>query len=785
MSDYTTDDSKSKIADRALKCFKRASEAWAKQREREQADLRFQVPEMQWDDTARRQRNGEGATPARPVLSVSEIDQPLDIVIGQMRTANLGVDIHPLGDDGNDDNAEVIQDHYRQIERDSNAIIPRGWAFERAAKCGLGVYRINTRYDEESNHPADQKITIERILDQAAVYFDPDAMEMDFSDAEWAFVTTTVRSSRFKSKWPKAKDPVGDALAFSDAANGSDGWMQEGDNDDPVYRVAEYWWKEYKTESVSWKDDDGADQSRDKEVCTVMWAKLAPGGSPLQFLEGPQEWNGTLIPLVPVIGHELIPFDDERRWVGMIGPAKDAQRVINYGISTAVEIAALEPKAPYIATAKQIEGYEDMWKQANVRNFPVLYYNNQPDVAAPARSQVDASRLGVSMQLVEIGRNGLQSTTKFYDPSLGRTNPKERSGKAIQALQDQSSAATSLYLQNMADISMKCEARIILDLHSTIYDRKGRVVRTLGVEGKSKAVMLNAPHYTHPQTGRPARVPDGETAPQGMKVMNYDLSKGRNGVSVTVGKMYQTRLEQGSAEVSQFMQVLPPELQIAILPTWLKFQDWPGHTELSEIMEKIRDKQMPFLAGNAEDGASDPKQMQAQLQAAQGQLQQMQGELQKAGDMIKTDQVKGGFMLQAKQIDLQIARENNAAKLAAAHMAQKGAAINDAMEAQEEDIALRMNLAADAHQNAADRAHEAGMAAMAAAHGQQAMAQQGAQDASAQAQAGAQDQQAQQADQQHEAGMQASDQQAAAQSQSAQQAHEAEQAAAAQPQEGA
>lgn len=772
-----SDDKKSEIAKTALARYKQAEEAWKPQRDREDKALRFQVPEMQWDDDVRRARLGQdggAATPGRPVLSIPKLDQPISLVIGQMRSAHLGVEIHPVSEDAEDDTAEVLQDKYREIERDSNANLARAWAFERAVKAGMGFYFVGTEKDQYSSDKSDQKVVIKRIMDARSVLLDPDAQKADFSDGSFAFMRAALRSSTFKDRYPKADVPVSDKFAFADAMSAAPGWL-EGDSSDPVVIVADYWWKVY---------EDG-----DSDTWTLMYAKLAPGGDPLQFLDGPREVNGCLIPIVMVPGRELTPFEKkaERRYQGMIEPAMDAQRLFNYSASSAVELAALEPKAPWVATPKQIQGFEQMYQASNVSNIPVLYYNVDTGAAgAPVRTQVDVGRLGPSMQLLQEADSFIQAATATYNPSLGRTTDSHESGKKVQALQDQATAATSIYLQNLADIAMNLEAQIVLEQLFATHDRPGRVIRTLSVEGDSSAKMLNAPYYNHPETGKPTAIPNGGVVPPNVKVQRHDFTRGKYGVSITVGKAYQTKIAQASQAITDLMGALPPQVQVAILPAWLKVQDFPGHTELAETMGKIRDHEMPFLTAG-EDGQTDPKQMQAQMQTMGQQLQDAQSKLQQAAQIINTEQIKTQAQIQTKQIDLQIARENNATKIAVARLAQKGALVSDAMEAQEEAIALRTKLTHEATQAAHDRGHEAGMAAMAATHAQDAAAQQGAQDQAAQAQAGAQDQQAQAADQQHEAGMQASDQAAAAQSQSAQQEHEAEQAAAAaaQPQEGA
>lgn len=781
MADDKKDDkSKAGIAKTALARYKRASEAWEPQRKREDAALRFQVPEMQWDDDVRRARLGTDGgvpTPGRPVLSIPKLDQPLSLVTGQERSAQLGVEIHPVSEDATDDTAEVLQDKYREIERDSNAKMARSWGFERAAKAGMGFYFVGTVKDRDGGHEDDQKIVIKRILDARTVLLDPDAQEPDFSDGAFAFIRVAMRASRFKERFPDSDLPVTDRFTFVDAMTAAPGWI-EGDATDPTVIVADYWYKEYKN-----GDEDG----------TLMYCKLAPGGDPLQFLEGPREVNGCLIPIIPVIGRELVPFGTtvDRRWQGMIEPAMDAQRLYNYAASSAVEMASLEPKAPWIGTAKQFQGYEKQWQMANVTNQPYLPYNADPMAQGkPERNQIDAGRLGPSMQLLQEADSFIQASTATYNPSLGRTTNSNESGKKVQALQEQATAATSSYLQNMADISMNYEARVVLDLMPYIYDRPGRKTRTLDVEGESSSVMLNQPYYNHPETGEPTPVMPGQPPPQmqgggAAKVLHHDFTTGRYGVSVTIGKAQSTRIAAASEAITQLMGSLPPQVQVAILPAWLKVQDFPGHQALADTMGKIRDHEMPFLAAGA-DQQNDPKAMQSQLQTLQQQNQTLQQQLQQAATMLQTEHAKQQAGIQTAQIkagaDIEIVKMNNAAKIAVARIVAAKGSLDAAMEAQEESIALAQTQAHDASQAAKDRAHEVGMAAMGAAHAQDQMSQQGAMDQASQAQAGAQDQQAQASDQQHEAGMQSSDQAAAAQSQ--QSAQDAAAAQAAQPQGG-
>ena len=723
----------------AKKRFKLAQETEQKQREREKDDLRFQVPEEQWDEGARRQRLGYSVdgvpTPARPILSISKLDQPIQLVLNQQRAAHLSVRISPLSPDADDEVATILEGIYRRIERDSHAHLARAWAFDRAVKCGRGAYRVITCYDEEGGHPFDQVIKIERILHQDAVYFDPSATKADFSDGEYTFVTAWVPRATFKREWPDAEYSKMEQHAFDDLVKESPEWVR-GDGETEAVLVIEYWYKVHDTEEVK-----AGDQKRKRDKVKVCWAKCTG----YEVLET-GEWNGKYIPIIPVIGRELQPYDAERRWVGVIGPAKDAQRLYNYAASSAVELAALEPKAPYIGAEGQFEGHEAEWLQANIRNFPYLEY--KPTTIAgemmppPQRAQVDVGRLGPSMQLLAQADNFIQSSTSTFDPSLGRQNPREKSGRAILALQQQSDSGNSHYLQNLADVSMAYEAKVVLDLIPSIYDRPGRIARTLSDEEGDEAIILNAPFYHDPRTKRPMPLPPGARPPlppgppppgmrppgmmppgpprpmggpppgpppmmpQPPKVKQYDLRKGIYSVAVSIGKSHQTALDEGAEEIGQILQA-QPQLMPIIGPLYFKYRDFPGAREIGELLGKMRDKQFPGLVTN-EEGPS-PEQMQAQVQGLQQQLQMMQAQLQAAIKAIETEQVKQQATLQKAQMD-------NQAKLEIAKMEQQTKLLLQGLTAKMDALQAALSHRHDAEEGEAERVHELGLEAAKAEH---------------------------------------------------------------------
>src|SRR6185295_18012561 len=105
--------------------------------------------------------------PERPMLSIPSLDQPIQLVLNQEKAAHLGVQIHPLSEDADDDTAEVLQGLYRRIEVDSRANLARSFAFQRGVKAGTGEYEVTTEYDDDSAETKDQRIVIKRILHQS------------------------------------------------------------------------------------------------------------------------------------------------------------------------------------------------------------------------------------------------------------------------------------------------------------------------------------------------------------------------------------------------------------------------------------------------------------------------------------------------------------------------------------------------------------------------------------------------------------------------------------------
>lgn len=652
------------------------------QLDREVEDLSWQVAENQWDEGAGKARGADEidgiSIAARPMLSIPKIKQPMSIIDNQFRSADLSVNIHAVSEDANDDTAEVYQDLYRTMVRDSNGDQARWWAFDRAKQAGRGYYRFNTIYDEKSDDPFDQIVVLQRIFYQSSVVMDPSATMADCSDAEWGFITGWVPFDTFKRRWPKARlsKQTDDAEKMGSGSLDLDTLCQEtpkwveNKNGKKAVQVAEYWTKYYTTETV-WNKEKT--KSREREKCEIRWSVLAPGGEDGLDVVEEQEWNGDDIPIILAFWSELQPYDSEHRYEGVVRPSRDGQKLFNLMASEGASAVTSLPKSPYIGDVRQFEPFMNAWKQSAIRTFPFLPIATVRDgdtiLERPSRVVADSSILIPLMTMLHMADDFIQSTTATPDPVLGKANTKNQSGRAIQALQGQSEASTSAGIQNFADVSMKREAKIGIGMLKRIYDRKGRRINVTNREGKVRPVILNAP-FTMDSKGRPALAPaqtPGQTTtqqPQGVKT--YDLTTGYYGFSVTIGKGFNTRKEQGSQQLADIME-RDPELGTVLAPVFLRFQDGPGMQEAAELATEYRDMKFQGL-GKPKDGTVTPEMLQKKVKSQEMQIQQMQqagSELQK---QLETDQAKQQATMMKAQMDAQMKDKEIAADFAKAQL---------------------------------------------------------------------------------------------------------------------
>jgi hypothetical protein len=634
----------------------RHDSAWGREQENMQEayeDLHFLAGEGQWDERVKQERLDQN----RPCMTINRTPQFVRQITGDIRQMRPAIKCVPVDDRGDPKTAKVNAGLIRYIENRSAASTVYFHGADSQVAAGIGHWRVTTEYASDTTF--EQEIRIEMIEDGVGVLWDPDAVRLDRSDAQYCFVPVDMSTDAFRERFPDAlEDSFGDQQfrAFQ-------GWFA----DDSV-RVAEYWYKEpIKRKLLVFESqvDDLTDASpeelaeaeaiaaqasaqgldvriEERDGYQVMRALIS--GS--EVLEQPTKWPGRYIPVVPVIG-EQIQIGRRRFRHGAIRFARDPQRMFNYYVSAQTEIVALQPKAPFIGTDKNFERYQDEWENANNENLPYLTYTPDPanGGARPERSQPPVSSQGIR-EGIELAAENLKATTGIYDASLGNGG-NETSGKAIMARQREGDTGTFVYIENFSQ-AVAHTGRIILDLIPHIYDT-ARTVRIVGEDGKEELVKINQP---------------GNVELDGVGAVVHDVTVGAYDIVMEMGPSYNTRREEAREGMTAFLQSAP-DAAPAVLDLVAKAQDWPMADEIGERLEAIMPPQMKaaLAAKKGEPPPPPSPEEQAQAQAAEQQQQLVAQEHQlKAGE------------LQVKAKELQLKEAELDAQLAALAMPQQPAA---------------------------------------------------------------------------------------------------------------
>lgn len=577
-----------------------------------------------YPEEVRTQREQDG----QPCITVNALPQFVRNITGQVRSLNPAIRVTAGDAAASKDVAEVIEGLIRHIENKSDASSVYEASTESAAACGLGFWRIRTDYEHE--YSFDQEVLIERVFNPFAVFFDPMAKHPTRCDAQWCFVVEDMALEDFKKAYPDAgtDDFTGDHRPD---------WSIHWTNGEKV-TVAEYFWIDHEEITIGLLPDGRVVEkpqvpemfvkTRKAKAPRVKWAKVS--GS--EVLEGPRDFPSRYLPVVAVTGEEW-HYGEESYISSVIRFAKDSALLYDYAASTSAEVIALQPKAPYLLTAKQIAGRENEWATANDANRVALIY--EPDDKAPPPMRVPSamSSEGLTTQM-QIAAEDMKRTTGIYDAGLGaRSN--ETSGKAIMARKEESQNANSIYADNMVKAVMQT-GKIILDMIPRIYDAK-RTIRILGEDDQEKIVLINDILITQ----------------DGVQRVN-DLTYGRYDVKIQVGPSYQTRRQEAQDGMLEFMRVVPQAATVAA-DIFAGMQEWPDSDRVRDRLKKT----MPPGLVEQEEQEQDPQAMAMQQQQAQQQMAQQAAaaEMQMREQQAKVakaeaDAKKAQFEAQKAEIEL-------------------------------------------------------------------------------------------------------------------------------------
>ena len=579
----------------ALKRWEEANHAEYENRDLAVDDQRFLNGEH-WPVEVEKQRE----TDKRPALTINRFPAFLDQVVGDQRLNKASIKVRPTDDDSDVVVADIQSGIIRNIEYLSSAEAIYDYCLEQSAGSGMSYFMLTTQYVDEDSFLQEPRIKI--IKNNFSVYLDPNAKELDKSDAEWGFVIEDMARAEFLRKYPDHGDEG------QDWSRGRGEEVSKWFTVEEV-RVASYY-KKVRTERRIALLSNGAvvDKSEVTPATLLKWAQpeMMEGAvnvniqnPPLEIvrertvedvqvlhykitgakiLEGPNTWVGKYIPIIPVVGKEL-NVQGRVIYRGLIRFAKDSARMYNYWRTAATEVVALAPKTPWVATAKQIEGYEADWKNANTQNISVLTYKHQTGVPMPQRTAPATMPVGMVNE-AQVSVEDMKAVIGIYDAKLGaRSN--EKSGVAIRERKRESDVGTFAFIDNLHR-AIGYAGRQLVDIIPKLYDTP-RIVRIRGLDDSEKFVMIN---QEIPLESEGKYTYDNKAVKEGGKPAFYDLKSGKYDVIVETGPSFSTQRVEASESMIAFVSAVPAAGE-ATMDLIADAQDWPKKDEFAKRLGKM------------------------------------------------------------------------------------------------------------------------------------------------------------------------------------------------------
>jgi hypothetical protein len=620
--------------------IKRWGYAW--NRERENVNLAYEDQLFrlgdQWDPMALAARTAD----MRPVLVFNKLPQFVKQVTGDIRQSRPSISVVGVDDRADKKTAEVLSGMIRYIENRSDANNVYFNASDSQVSCGIGHWRVVSEYADDTTF--EQELGIELIEDGIAVLWDPDAAHATRKDGRYCFVPVDISRELFKEKYPDFEP--------SSMTNIGDMTYPSGWGGDEYVRIAEYWVKQPTKRRLALLADGGIDDLTDDANAAEKEAQILMQGGRVEMrdahkvvryvlsgsdvIEGPEDWPGRYIPIVPLIGEE-VRVGRRRYRHGIVRYAKDPQRSYNYFRSTQTEVIALQPKAPWLGTIDNFKDSEDQWESANIKNWPYLTYTPDPKNGggAPQRGTPPVTSPGLSEGAAD-AENDMYGTTGIYPSSLGQKS-NEASGKAIMARQREGDTSTYVYQSNFS-LALQHTGRVIVDLIPHVYDTP-RTIRAIGEDGKVDVVRINEPA--------------SEAIDGAIDRIQNDVTIGAYDVVCEMGPSYTTKREQAKDGMLQLLQTVP-NIAPLIMDLVAKAQDWPL---ADKIAKRLRTTLPPqIMLEEAQESGDEPPppppppppdpRMEADAAKAQADVEMKQIDLQIAQIKLAMEEAKAAAAMQ-------------------------------------------------------------------------------------------------------------------------------------------
>ena len=610
------------VVEQALTRYELATDADNDERALAIDDMTFTYSEDgQWDDLAKERRRN------KPRYTINQVAAAVNEVIGNYRQNQIEMKARPE-QDASKDESDTYNGLIKAILSDNSAELAQHNAFKGMTVSGFGAVRVLNKYTEAN--PFEQDVCVEPVWDAlTSVWFDPNAKDPTGKDGKYVFEVSYMTQEAFKETYPDATLSTWPDNQWSKLQKS---WGLGDDAND--VRIVDYYVKEPVKQTMVLLSDGGmitADayeevsdelleagttmvDAKDVDTFKVFCYRM----SACEVLEEPYEIPTKELPIVRGLGYYQWQ-NGVLHYRGIVRPAKDPQRVLNYTTSAAVEETALTPKKKVMATAKQIKGHENSWRSLNNNNSPVLPYT--PDSEVPGGAPMPLDMSGPNVALVSQAQQAqldLQSTIGRRAPAQGES-AQDKSGRAILAMQKQDDAVTFELLDNLA-LMWEQVGQVVMDMIPAVYDTE-RQVLILNDDNDTEVVTINE------------TITDEDT---GEEYRKFDTSR-RYRIKSSVGPAFETKRTEMVNVLSTLAQ--DDSMKPMVMDLLAKSMDFPFADELTKRIRK------PLLQqGIVEPTDAEQEEMQRAMQSPEAQqaaqLQQQVQQMQLQGQMLLLEKTR-------------------------------------------------------------------------------------------------------------------------------------------------
>lgn len=586
------------IHEEAIRRYNESADAESDQRDQCVEDIKFaNIVGAQWEEWAVEARG------SRPKLEINKVALPVNIYLGDFLQNDMAITFRAASGGATAKTASVYKGLSRHIlERSGWEAISANAARDQATG-GIGAWRVVTQFSSDDTF--EQEIAVEMIRSAAtSVFYDPSAQRESKQDMKYCFVTELIARKEFQRRWPKASES-GVPDPRSTQGKSGQSWRGNWFQPDRI-RIAEYWVREEVDRTLlKMSDHDiGTIIEEDSEDVLDDLAAQEPPILPIdsrkvkrfkvvrylmsgaEFLEGPDDWPGQLIPIIPVFGFNTW-IDGTHYYRGIVRLGKDPQRAYNYLSSKRAEDAALAPQDRIWMTKNMAMGNQQSYRQMNTKNEPVMTFTpDEKQPGGPIRLGAPAAQIELASQLIQADQD-IQATTGSFSPSLGEETGQ--SGVAIRTLDRTRDTSTFEIAENFR-MGMEVMGRIFAELFPKFFSSP-QIVRILGDDAQEEFIPINQ------------EVKDEKT---GEMVMLHDLTVGKYDQKVDIGPSFTTKRTEGFEALSAIARDNPSlaPLMIDLLVKDLDFSFAP------ELEKRVR---RPLL----QQGIVEPNEEEREALAAQ------------------------------------------------------------------------------------------------------------------------------------------------------------------------